>query len=136
MKIYLAATFSEQEVMQNVAQRLKNQGHEITSTWIYGQWQPKVQNFYDFGKSMALKDLTDLASSDLMILDLEKTSTTMGKMVEFGYAVARHIPVWTIGGTPEYLERHIFLRFADKHFEDFNECLTYLTTGEKESKKE
>jgi nucleoside 2-deoxyribosyltransferase len=128
MKIYLAATFTEQEYMQFIAQRFKWQGHEITSTWIYGQWKPKAQTFYDFGKNMALKDLADLASSDLMILGLDQTSTTMGKMVEFGYAVARHIPVWLIGGTEEYLERHIFLRLADKHFKDYDACLTFLTT--------
>ena len=76
-----------------------------------------------FGRKMAAKDLREIAASDCLILDLEAPSSTMGKMIEYGFAVANHKLIYVVGTPPQGA---IFLLLADGLFPDWGAMITHI----------
>ena len=81
-----------------------------------------------FEKKMAMKDLQEVASADCLILDVENPSRTAGKMIETGFALAKHKLVYVVGEIPSH---SIFLSLADGHFPDWNALLKHFTETHK-----
>ena len=76
-----------------------------------------------FGRKMAAKDLQEIRAADCLILDLENPSKTMGKMVEFGFALAHHKLIYAVGTAPQGA---IFVLLADKVFKTWEQLFTYF----------
>lgn len=79
-----------------------------------------------FGGKMADKDLREIAAADCLILDLEAPSKTMGKMVEFGFAIAMHKLLYVVAPADTLTKGHIFVSKADKIFVSWTELLQYF----------
>lgn len=113
MRIYTAATFSEQQRIRGHKERLIQLGHNVMATWLEEQIKPVGMTQEQFDKKMAAKDLQEIAASDCLILDLENPSATGGKMVEYGFALAKHKLIYVVG---EPRTGQIFARLSDNIF--------------------
>jgi nucleoside 2-deoxyribosyltransferase len=111
-------------------EKLFTLGHSVVATWLEEQIKPAGMTDEQFRRKMAAKDLQEIAAADCFILDLEKPSVTMGKMVETGFALAKHklfyvvAPEGTTGG-------HIFLLLADRIFKSWDELLEFFAKEHK-----
>ena len=123
MRIYTAATFSEQTRIRQYKEILFTLGHSVLATWVEEQIKPTGMNDAQFGRKMAAKDLQEIAAADCLILDLSNPSKTMGKMVEAGFALAKHKLFYTVGEIPQ---GSIFMLLADKNFSTWEEIFTYF----------
>lgn len=123
MKIYTAATFSEQKRIRQQKEQLIQLGHNVLSTWLEEQVKPGGMTDEQFGRKMAAKDLQEIRAADCVILDLENPSKTMGKMVEFGFALAHHKLIYAVGTPPT---GSIFVLLADKVFESWEQLFDYF----------
>lgn len=126
MKIYLAACFEERLRIRDVADKLWNEGHEITSTWLHETTQPPYMNQDEFFKKLAVKDLTEIAAADLLIMDTFVMSPRGGASNEFGFALGAFQKklVWVVGPA-----RSVFHQLADRRFETWDECVNALGKG-------
>lgn len=111
MKIYLAGTFTTREKIRPIADALWRQGHEITSSWLNEVSKPLRMDQGTFWKKLAIKDLTEIKSSDLVVVFVDGISG--GKNVELGYALGQHQSkeIWTVG-----FANNVFHTLADKNF--------------------
>ena len=130
MKLYTAATFAEQARIRANKEALLQLGHTITSTWLEESLFVRPEGMPEdvFERKMAIKDLQEVAMADCLILDVENPSRTAGKMVEVGFALAKHKLVYVVGIPPPH---SIFLLLADRHFKDWSELLEYFKTNHK-----
>jgi nucleoside 2-deoxyribosyltransferase len=126
IKIYTAATFQEQERIRHNKETLIKLGHSVLSTWLEEQIKPVGMTDEEFGRKMAMKDLQEITASDCLILDLENPSKTMGKMVEFGFALAKHKLVYVVAPGDTLTKGHIFCLLADKVFASWDELFEYF----------
>lgn len=126
MKIYTAATFTEQQRIRGHKESLFKLGHSVLSTWLEEQIKPTGMTDEQFRRKMAAKDLQEISSSDCFILDLEKPSVTMGKMVETGFALAKHKLFYVVAPEGTLTGGHIFLLLADKIFKSWEELFEYF----------
>ena len=125
MKCYTAATFAEQARIRANKEILLQLGHIITSTWLEESLFVRPEGMPEevFERKMAMKDLQEVAMADCFILDVENTSKTAGKMVEVGFALAKHKLVYIVGTPPPH---SIFLLLADKHFKTWDELFEHF----------
>lgn len=123
MKIYTAATFSEQKRIRAYKERLIQLGHSVLSSWLEEQVKPDGMTEEQFFRKMAIKDLQEIAAADCLILDTDVRGLTQGKMVEFGFALARHKLLFVVGSYPK---NSIFLLLADRWFASWEDIFTYF----------
>ena len=126
MKIYTAASFSEQNRIRQYKEPLFHLGHSVLSTWLDEQVKPAGMSDEQFGKKMAAKDLQEIAAADCFILDLEAPSQTMGKMVELGFALAKHKLIYIVAPETTFTKGHIFCMLADQRFTSWLDLLSYF----------
>jgi nucleoside 2-deoxyribosyltransferase len=124
MKIYLAATFSEQARMRKYRDKLFLMGHNVLSTWLNEIVKPDNQTSAQFGLKMADKDLREIAEADCLILDRLVPSTSGGKMIEYGAALILHKLLYVV--EPNMTDGCIFLRKADGIFDTWEQLLEHL----------
>lgn len=131
MKIYTGATFSEQTRIRAMKEKLIQQGHTVLSTWLEEAVRPEGISEYQFETKMAMKDLQEVAACDCFILDVAAPSKTAGKMVEFGFALAKHKLCYVVGKPPAHA---IFTHLADMHFDSWDDLLSYFASNHKTEK--
>lgn len=123
MKIYIAATFSEQKRIRKYKEQLIQMGHSVLSTWLEEQLRPAEISDEQFNRKMAAKDLQEINACDCFILDLNAPSLTLGKAVEYGFALKSHKLLYIVGPP---VSNSIFLLLADMRFEDWDELFRYF----------
>ena len=131
MKIYTAATFTEQKRIRENKEKLFQLGHSVVATWLEEQVKPTGMTDDQFRRKMAAKDLQEISAADCFILDLEKPSITSGKMVEAGFALAKHKLFYVVAPAGTLTGGHIFMLLADKIFGSWDELFTYFTENHK-----
>jgi nucleoside 2-deoxyribosyltransferase len=93
-KVYLAARFPLKGDMEVYANRLKEDGHEIVASWVYGG-ENCLSN-----EDIAVLDLKDIDRSDTLVLFTSPKGTAApggGRFVEFGYALAKGKKTYVVG---------------------------------------
>lgn len=103
--------------------RLFHEGHQVVGTWLDEVTKPDVLSTEQFDKRLALKDLQEIREADCFILDTQEESTTGGRMVELGFALA-HMKLLYVVGRPLC----IFTHLADKKFDSWGDLFTYFET--------
>lgn len=131
MKIYTAASFVEQQRIRAMKETLIQMGHTVVATWLEEAVRPDGISEEQFERKMAAKDLQEVSSADCMILDVAKPTKTAGKMVEFGFALAKHKLIYVVGEPPAHA---IFLSLADMHFKTWDELFEYFKATHKTEK--
>jgi hypothetical protein len=128
MKIYLAAAFSRQGEMKEVAVKLINRGFEVTSQWLTNT--PGVIKGKKARMQDAFMDINDLREADILVRfsdDLTKDSIPAklgsgARMFEFGMAWERGMPIVVVGG-----RQNIFDSLPNvTHVADLKELFEYL----------
>lgn len=126
MKIYTAATFAEQERIRGYKEKLIKLGHQVVATWLEEPpARPEGMTEEQFERKMAMKDLQEVMLADCLVLDVENPSRTAGKMIETGFALAKHKLVYVVGIPPAH---SIFLTLADQHFDSWDKFFEFLET--------
>lgn len=123
IKIYTAASFVEQARIRAMKETLIQMGHSVLSTWLEEQVRPDGISEAQFERKMAMKDLQEVAAADCIILDTASPSKTSGKMIEVGFALAKHKLIYVVG-TP--IPHAIFLSLTDGQFPDWDTMFDHL----------
>ena len=132
MKIYCAASFVEQKRIRAMKEELVQQGHAVLSTWLEESVRPDGMTEEQFELKMAIKDLQEVAAADCVILDTASPTKTAGKMVEVGFAFAKHKLVYVVGEPPTHA---IFLHLADRKFADWDDLFDFFSENHKTAPK-
>lgn len=104
MRVYLAARYPRRDELKIVATRLREQNIEVTSRWLLEK-MPLTTQLPDtsprFCEGTAQADLEDIEAADTFVLFSENSMVgypRAGRMVEFGYALAKGKRIVVIGG--------------------------------------
>lgn len=106
-KIYVAAPVCEQMRARWVADLLKDEGAEITSSWLYAPEIGYGKDSEERLKIMAERDLVEISNSDIF-LQLSLPGSPGGMHVELGYAMAFRKRIFVVG-----FRQHVFHRHPD-----------------------
>jgi len=121
MKVYIAATFAERERVRPYQNQLFALGHEVVSSWLNEVRKPEFLSSKEFKRKLAIKDIVEAYSADLLIQDTIQSSG--GKNNELGLALGQFHDklIWTVGPIT-----NIFQELADQQFDDWLELLECL----------
>ena len=95
-------------------------GHEVVSSWLDEVAKPANMSHKEFYKKLALKDIAELKSADLAIIDLFDPSTSGGRDTELGFALGNFSSkqVYTVGPV-----KSVFHELVDIQFETWDQLL-------------
>ena len=124
MKIYLAGTFTDQATLREPASKLWEMGHLVVGTWLQETKKSPHLTSDEHKRKLAIKDLAEVYSADLVILDNRQSSG--GKNVEWGAALGRfhHALLWLVGEPS-----NVFHYLADQQFKSWEDCYVYLANS-------
>jgi hypothetical protein len=127
MKIYLAAQFESCKRIRPQSHRIWELGHEVVSTWLDEVQKPPSMAHDVFMKKLAMKDIAEIQSADLLIQDTFKMSLRGGAATEFGVALRGYQSkqIWVVGPL-----RSVFHYLCDRHFKSWKECIRALKKHE------
>jgi len=103
MKIYLASRFSRIDEMRKYADELKEDGHEITASWVYGGEEGLT--FTD----IATLDIADVRRCDAIVSFTEPYGSSNpggGRHTEFGLGIAFDKLLYLVGEREQVFHWH------------------------------
>lgn len=122
MRIYVASNWASQVRMQGIKFKLEEMGHEVCSGWLeednaqaMSTLTPKKMKLYSH------RDLGEIMTADLLIIDTGEESNTGGREVEYGVALALGKLVWVVGPV-----RNIFHSVPRHQFNDWGLVFAHL----------
>jgi nucleoside 2-deoxyribosyltransferase len=123
MKIYIASFFDTRERLRPFRDELWKLGHEVVSTWLDEVARPKEMSKQEFNRKLAIKDLAEIKSADLLILDTFDITPRGGREVEFGFALGQFQSklLWIVGPN-----RNVFHELADDFFPSWDNVIGKL----------
>ena len=121
MKIYVAASFVSRERLRPIRDKLWNLGHEVVSSWLDEVAKPAPMTDKEFFKKLAIKDIAELKSADLVIVDLMDKSSTGGRDIETGLALGAFSAkqVYLVGKPV-----CVFHELADKQYQNWDTLIS------------
>jgi len=126
MKIYVAGSFVSRNRLRPVRDILWSMGHECVSTWLDEVAKPIPMTQKEFYKKLAMKDIAELKSADLVIVDLIDPSSSGGRDTELGLALGAFSAkqVYLVGKPV-----CVFHELADKQYDTWDQLLTEFPHG-------
>ena len=123
MRIYISASFAARDRLRPMRDRLLALNYDVTSSWLNEVSRPPNMSEEIFHKKLALQDLVEATSADLMIQDTLTDSTTGGLHVEWGLGLGRFQRqlLWLVGPY-----KNLFHRLADEQFDSWEDLLEWL----------
>jgi hypothetical protein len=105
LKIYIGASWGDRLLVKEVCEILENYGiRQMEDWWTHidrGKW-----------RQYAISDRVAVRQAGVFIL-YNGDKKTSGKMIEFGMAIEREIPIWSFGNKIN----SVFRYFIKKHFD-------------------
>ncbi len=122
-KIYIAAQFESRYRVRPYAHQLWTLGYEIVGTWLNETARPHGMPHEAFMRKLAMKDIAEIQSADLLIQDTIKMSMRGGAATEFGIALRGYQSktLWVVGPL-----RSVFHYLCDRHFDTWTQCVKEL----------
>ena len=124
MRIYIAALFSSRARLREVRNELEALGHRVTASWLDDETQGPVfeEDRNAWRKSVAIRDMTEIKSSNCIILDtLDPVSD--GREVEWGIGLTRmEMKRYIVGPN-----RSVFHNLAHQSFVGWEQLLRYFS---------
>jgi hypothetical protein len=123
MKIYIATRFADRNRIRKLRDKIFAMGHEVVSTWLDEVKRGEGMSHEEFWKKLALKDMCEIASADLIIRDIHSISSTGGADTEVGLTLGgyhKHL-LWIVGKP-----RNVFHTLADRQFTTWQGCMEAL----------
>ena len=123
MRIYLACKFEHRAKLRPVKDELWRLGFEVVSSWIDEVKRPEGMSLDIFHKKLAMKDIAEIKSADLFVLDTEVPSERGGKEVEMGLALGAFQSklVYIVGPL-----RNVFHQLRDMQFNNWDDFLQFM----------
>lgn len=129
MKIYIAGRISQRAELHPVRLAIWEAGHEVVATWIDESvnWsESRVHGGPIYGKKIALRDIAQISTADLLILDTTSPIALDGgggREFEAGYAFGQfqHKLFWRVGPP-----KNAFHQLADREFETWQQAIDEL----------
>ncbi|MCR4308356.1 MAG: hypothetical protein NUV80_07445 [Candidatus Berkelbacteria bacterium] len=120
MKIYLAGSFNSRNRLRPIRDKLWEFGNEVVSSWLDEVAQPKNLSKKEFYKKLALKDIAELKSADLVIVDVLEPSSSGGRDTELGLALGAFATkqIFLVGPPVS-----VFHELVDDQFASWDMCL-------------
>lgn len=116
MRIYVAAKFEEGPKVRDVYKKLEARGHKITHDWTCEDAE-KFKNEAGYAEGCAVKDYKGVINAEAVLLF--NHDRLFGGATEMGIAIAKGIPVYTIG---REIRENIFFNlnrsWGMRHFKD------------------
>jgi len=104
MKVYIASHSQMDAIV--IANKLKEAGHEITSTWLTEHFAPFTSYPEDERVKIAERDYYEIEESDALIIIAGSEKYSGGKFVEVGIALALQKIVIVFGRRENMLMYH------------------------------
>jgi len=122
LRIYLASNHQSQDRLKIVKEMLLERGHTVCSNWLTeGTAQAMEVLTEDQRQLFSYRDLGEILSADLLILDTREQSVSGGREVEYGAALALGKLVWRVGPA-----RNVFHSIPRRSFDSWSEALEAL----------
>ena len=132
-RIYIAGFYDTRARLRPYRDALNAMGYKVLSTWMDEMETNETYTVAGEGKIMlearkgdltyfAVRDITEIKSADLFIIDTLDETPRGGREVEFGIALTRHIPRYMVGPI-----RNVFHYLAAAHFDTWEELLGFLS---------
>ena len=120
----MAASFTSRNRLRPIRDKLWEFGHEVISSWLDEVAKPAPMTQREFYKKLALKDIAELKSADLVIVDLMDPSSTGGRDIETGLALGAFSAkqVYLVGKPV-----CVFHELADKQYQTWDELLSEIS---------
>lgn len=124
VRIYIAAFFDSRPRIREEAQKLDELGHSVVSGWIFGEptGATYASSTEGYLTCCALRDLREIRTADLLILDTLDVTARSGREVELGYALGCGVPFIVVGP-----RRNIFHYLAQAQFDSWDEAQKWLS---------
>lgn len=136
-RIYIAGAFEDKSFLRFRRDEIEAIGHVVTSSWLDEtlSTNPGLAARYvtdvitpEAARAIAVRDLSEVHASDVLLIDTNGTNVRMGREVEFGYALAHgEQTIQTVIVGPR---RNVFHELAGKQFGTWKEALKWLTKSE------
>ena len=128
MRIYIGGKLSDRSRLHEVRRLIWETGHEVVSTWIDEGGDYAVGFGGKLATKIALRDMCQISSADLFIIDTISPLTEGGgggREFEFGFASGQfqHKQLWRVGPV-----NSSFHTFVDKSFSNWEEAITELSS--------
>jgi len=132
VKVYIAGSFPSRERLRLEATRLYALGFEIVSSWLNEVQKPAHMTMEIFHKKLAIKDVSEVLSADLLIVDNLDDLSRGGKSVEMGLALGafQSSLIYRIGPAT-----NVFHQLADQVFKNWDECMAYCKEHHSQNKE-
>jgi len=125
--IYIASNVASRQRLKPIRQAIRDFGLSCSSSWLDiatdypGDFasRPETEEW----AQERHRDLREIATSSLVIIDTLEQSVTGGREFEIGYAYALGKSFWRVGP-----KRHLFHTAAANVFENWQHCLEVLLT--------
>lgn len=126
-RIYIAASFAARERLRPVRDKLFALGYDVTSSWLDEVARPEGMDQATFDRKLAIKDLVEAGSADILIQDTLTESTTGGSHTEWGIGLGRfqRQRLYIVGP-----RKSVFHQLADMQFITWEACFEYLAKGQ------
>ena len=132
MQVYFAGPYQWKERIEVYAQRFtEGLGVSVTSSWLNELHAPDMQLAEladDVNTKYAKADLRDIDRADVFVLFAVPATDTpiprAGRHVEFGYALARGLPIYVVGLEKENIFH--YLPGQVQHFATFADLLEFF----------
>jgi hypothetical protein len=121
MRIYLASNWDSHARMRALRLEIQACGHDVIATWVDEDASWGFLMLSDAEKVMyAHRDLGEVCTADLVILDTLEASSSGGREIEAGFALGKK-PLWQVGPA-----RNIFHTVATRRFPAWEPALAAL----------
>jgi hypothetical protein len=132
LKLYIAGWFGAKDRLKDVRDTIHELGvGKVVGTWldeeVAAPADPTVAIGYGSlltpreARVYALRDMVEVASADVLILDTIDVNPRGGREVEFGLALADGIAVWVVGP-----QRNVFHYLSHRVFPTWSEAIVAL----------
>lgn len=108
--------------MRKIRDSLVRLGHTICSNWLSEDNAQSLPELSTKRRQMySYRDIGEVVSADILIIDTNEESCSGGREVEYGMALALGKPVWVVGPV-----RNIFHSVCRQRFDDWQMALKEL----------
>lgn len=129
MKVYIAGRISQRDELQDIRREIWRAGHEVVSTWIDEGQKPQyslVHGGEQFGKKLAMRDIAQISTADVLIIDTTSPLSADGgggREFEAGFAFGQfqQKELWRVGPP-----KNAFHHLVDRSFDNWDEALNFL----------
>lgn len=108
--------------MRKIRESLERLGHTVCSNWLS---EDNAQAFDDLSekrrRTYSYRDIGEVVTADLLIVDTQEVSQSGGREVEYGMALALGKSVWVVGP-----QRNIFHAVPRRQFDTWEDALKEL----------